>query len=115
MSILGGESNGEYTSLARVYSLACVCLYLCIRVPQQQIVFEDPITFATLLYLARTCVDTVGHRKVLQGRVEVRIGGPAPQKVNHSRRVKQISQITGFSLSRSFGVIGCAQRVNRGT
>ena len=59
MSILGGECNGEYTSLARVYRLACVYLYLCIRVPQQQIVVEDLITFATLLCLARACVDTV--------------------------------------------------------
>ena len=101
MSILGGECNGEYTSLARVYSLACVYLYLCIRVPQQQIVVEDPITFATLLCLARTCADTVGHRKVLQDRVEVRIGGPAPQKVNHSRRSQTDQSDTRF-LPKSF-------------
>ena len=69
MSILvGGEPNGEYTSLARVYRTACVYLYLCIRVPQQQSVAGDLITFATLLYLARTCVGTVDLGK--PGRVK---------------------------------------------
>ena len=65
-------------------------LYLCIRVPQQQLVVVDPTNrFATLLRTARACAcidTTVGYRKVLQGGVEVRIGGLAPQKVNHSRR-----------------------------